>query len=239
MSYQETLTKFEDEKFFVNMVSVDDIIRFGCSIGLNENSHVLDLCCGYGTMLKIWNNVFKVSGVGVDREASFIEQGQVRLLNGDVSLICSDVLVYEDNRKYDVVICTELSTGLFNNFEEGIIFLERFLKPDGIIVFGKLFSEIDSPPQELIDFDGIMPTLNEIYDEVWGYGYLITSMASGTNASWERYITRESKLLLSRLRKTPQDTGLLEWTDKWHKIYYNCRRPYENWALFGIEKLYK
>jgi SAM-dependent methyltransferase len=235
MEYKEILEKYEDEQYLVNMVSVDDIIRFGCSIGLNENSRVLDLCCGYGTMLKIWNEVFEVSGKGVDIDSSFIKNGALRLTSDRIDLSCGDVLKYDDCEKYDVVICTELSTGLFNSFGEGIVFLERFLKPNGVIVFGKLFSELDNPPQELIDFDGSLPTLSEIYDEVRQHGYLITSLVSGTDASWERYIIRDSKQLLTKLREAPQDESLLEWTDKWHKIYYDYRRPYENWALFGIE----
>jgi len=237
MQYNETYKKYEDEQYLVNMMSIDGIIRFGCSIGLNGNSRVLDLCCGYGTMLKVWSEVFNISGKGVDINSSFIENGLLRLTSDRINLICGDVLKYDDCEKYDVVVCTELSTGLFNNFSEGVIFLKRFLKSNSMIMFGKLFSEIESPPQDLVDFDGSLPTLSEIYDETRQHGYLITSMASGSDASWERYIMRESKQLLARLRKAPQDESLLEWTNKWHKIYYNFRRPCENWALFGIEEL--
>jgi SAM-dependent methyltransferase len=219
------------------MVSVDDIVRFGISSGLNENCRVLDLCCGYGTMLKIWREVFNVNGVGVDRDATFIETGRKRLSNDGITLICGDVLQYTHNEKYDVVVCTELSTGLFDSFGEGIAFLERFLKPSGTLVFGRLFSEIPNPPQELIEFDGSLPTLHEIYKEVRQYGYLITSMASGNTASWERYIMRDSKNSLDKSRKNPDDANWSEWTDKWYRIYYDFRRPYEGWALFGIEKL--
>jgi SAM-dependent methyltransferase len=219
------------------MVSVDDIVRFGYSIGLNENKRVLDLCCGYGTMLKIWSDVFSISGVGVDRDALFIETGSKRLINDRINLVCGDVLQYNSTKKYDFVICTELSTGLFNSFREGVAFLEKFIEPDGVMVFGKLFTEIPNPPQELIDFDGTLPTLCEIYDEVKSCGYLITSMASGSDASWERYVMRDSKQSLSRLRQSPKDAEWLAWTDKWHRVYYYYRRPYESWALFGIEKL--
>ncbi|MCL2517632.1 MAG: class I SAM-dependent methyltransferase [Oscillospiraceae bacterium] len=216
---------FEDEKYLINMVSAEDIIRFGYAIGLNETSRVLDLCCGYGTMLKLWNEIFGISGVGVDRVEGFIETGRSRLQNERINLICGDVLQYVDIEKYDVVVCTELSAGLFYSFAEGITFLEKFLKPGGVIVFGRLFSEIPNPPQELIDFDGPMPTLSEIYDEAKQCGYLIISMASGSNASWERYIMRGKR------------TSDMTWNDKWHRIYYDYRRPYGGWALFGIEKL--
>ena len=46
MNYTETLKKIEDENYLIGMISVDDILRFGYSLELNENSKVLDLCCG-------------------------------------------------------------------------------------------------------------------------------------------------------------------------------------------------
>lgn len=51
MNYTETLKKIEDENYLIGMNSVEDILRFGYSLGLNESSKVLDLCCGYGTLL--------------------------------------------------------------------------------------------------------------------------------------------------------------------------------------------
>ena len=237
MNYRELLKSIEDEKYLINMVSAEDIILFGHSICLNQNSRVLDLCCGYGTMLKVWREVFGITGTGVDRDLAFIETGRSRLQDSCINLICGDVLQYADDVKYDVVVCTELSTGLFSSFEEGIAFLERFIKPCGTLVFGKLFSEAVNPPHELIDFDGSLPTLNEICVEVRQCGYLLTAMVSGSTASWERYIMRDSKLSLDRLKKNPDDTGCAEWADKWHRMYFDYRRPYEGWALFGIESI--
>ena len=230
-------TGCEDEKYLINMVSAEDIIRIGFNIGLCENSRVLDLCCGYGTMLKIWNEAFGISGVGVDRVSGFIETGRSRLSDDRIKLLCGDVLRYADDNLYDVVVCTELSCGLFADFNEGIKFLENFLLPKGTIVFGRLFSELPNPPQELIDFDGFIPTLSEIYTEVRQCGYLLTSMASGERASWERYITRDAKLSLEKLHQNPGDAEHTAWTDKWYNMYFNFRRPFESWGLFGIEKI--
>jgi len=238
MYYQDLLAKYEDEKYLVNMVSADDIIRFGHSVGLNGDSRVLDLCCGYGTMLKMWGETFGISGVGVDRDANFIKTGRSRLSGDRVRLICGDVLAYTDGEKYDVVVCTELSTGLFDSFAEGVTFMARFLKPRGTLVFGRLFSEIPDPPGELTDFDGALPTLHEICAEARRCGYLITSMASGDTASWERYIMRDSKLSFERLRENPGDADCAAWAEKWQRIYCEYRRPYEGWGLFAMGAIF-
>ena len=235
MEYKQIIYACEESKHLVSMVPIERVVSLGHSIGLNENTSVLDLCCGYGTMLKVWSEAFSISGVGIDRDTSFIETGISRLTNDRVKLISDDILAYTDTKKYDVVVCTELSTGLFDSFVEGILFLEKFVKPSGTLIFGRLHSKIPNPPQELIDFDGELPTLSEIYEEVKKCGYLITSMASDTTEAWERYIMRDNKLSLTR--KNPHDTQSSEWTDKWNRIYFDYRRPFEGWALFAIEKL--
>ena len=232
-NYKEQLATLEDNAHLISMVPASELLRFGYEVGLNENSRVLDLCCGYGTALKVWCEAFGVQGVGVDRAKDLIETGKARMMDKRVELICDDVLKYKDKVKYDAVVCTELSTGLFDSFAKGIAFLERFLKPGGILVFGRLYTKIPDPARELVDFDGPLPTLTEIYEECRQTGYLITSMASSTDAQWEQYIFRGAKGSLEALGKDPTDA----WTNKWYKIYFEHRRPYEGWALFGLKKI--
>lgn len=76
MNYKNYIKKLEDSEHLISMVSVDEILRFGYSIGLNENSCVLDLCCGYGTVLKIWSEAFGISGVGVDHNDERIKKAK-------------------------------------------------------------------------------------------------------------------------------------------------------------------
>ena len=219
------------------MIPVERVVEFGYKIGLNANFTVLDLCCGYGEMLKLWSEAFGINGIGIDRETKFIETGRARLTNNLIKLSVGDVFKYNDTAKYDIVVCTELSSGLFDKFKDGISFLEKFVKPGGKLVFGKLFSKKPNPPQELIDFDGELPTLLEIYEKVKQCGYYITAMVSDTDAQWEQYITWSAKQDLEKLRKNPNDINTAAWLDKWYRIYFELRRPYEGWGLFAIEKI--
>ena len=238
MDYAQMISACEESGQLISMAPIEGIVTLGHSLGMDERMHVLDLCCGRGEMLKIWSEAFGVSGTGVDRDAAFIETGRERLAGNDrIKLVCGDALKYKDKEKYDVVVCTELSTGLFDSFAEGIAYLESFIKPNGVLVFGRLYAKFPNPPQELIDFDGPMPTLREIYDEARQCGYLITAMASSTDAAWERYITRDAKNTVAKMRKNPGDAEWMAWTDKWYRIYFDYRRPYEGWGLFSIESL--
>jgi len=231
--YRERMEELEDNAHLISMVPVNELLRFGYEAGLDEHSRVLDLCCGYGTVLKAWCQAFGISGVGVDRVKDFIKAGKARLTNDRIELICGDALGHKTGEKFDVVMCTELSTGLFDDFAQGVAYLEKFLKPGGKLVCGRLYSKIPNPPRELVEFDGPLPTLREIYEEARRSGYLITAMASCTDAQWEQYIFRGAKQSLAALRKDPEDA----WTNKWYRIYFDYRRPYEGWALFGLEKI--
>jgi len=233
MSYKNRVEEIEDNRHLISMVPAEGIVRLGFNLGLDKNTRVLDLCCGYGTMLKVWSEAFGVSGVGIDRVRGFIKTGKARLTGHRVELICGDALKYKTRETFDAVVCTELSTGLFDDFAQGIAYLEKFVRPGGTLVIGRLYSKIPEPPRELVEFDGPLPTLREIYEEARRCGYLITAMASGTDAAWEQYVFRGAKQSLEALRKDPEDA----WTNKWYRIYFECRRPYEGWALFGLEKI--
>jgi len=237
MDYKHILNACEERKYLISMVSIERIIELGYNIGLNESKTVLDLCCGYGEMLKLWSEAFGIKGTGVDRVSKFIEIGKSRVNSELVTLICKDVLEYNTEEKFDVVLCTELTAGLFKNFDEGISFLEKFVKPGGTLVFGRLFTKVENPPKELIDFDGELPTLVQIWQEIKQKGYHFITMATDTQAEWERYIMWKSKEAIERLRNNQEDKKFAEWDDKWYRIYFEHRRQCEGWGLFAIEKI--
>ena len=53
--YKDYLKTIEDNEYLISMVPIDQILRFGYEADLNESKKVLDLCCGYGTVLKVLN----------------------------------------------------------------------------------------------------------------------------------------------------------------------------------------
>ena len=234
--YREYLKTIEDNEYLISMVSIDQILRFGYEAGLNENSRVLDLCCGYGTVLKVWNEAFNVTGVGVDRDESFISIGKQRLKKAEidkVTLVCDDVTLYRDDEKYDVVILSETIGSIADTLRLG----ERFLKKDGFLAYQKLYSKVKNLPRELVEFDGeVLPlsALNHIFNE---NGYQMVSMAGDTDSAWERYVLAWSgQRNLERLKDDPSDTSLRKWCDKWYEMYFDYRREFEGQALFGLKR---
>ncbi len=184
MSYKELLKQYEASSYIINMTSIEGIIKTGFSLGLNENTTYQIYAADMGEMLKIWSEAFGINGIGVDRCSEFINVGKSRLAKmgiEKVKLIEEDVLKYTDTDKYDVVSCTEK----FGNIGETLNLLEKYVKPGGKIVFCHLFSKIPNPPKELTDFEGPLPTLDELYGIFRELGYYITSITSDTVSEWD------------------------------------------------------
>jgi len=106
MDYNNIIKNCEESSYLISMTPLQKIVETGYYLGLNNQSKVLDLCCGYGEMLKIWCEAFGISGKGVDICKEFINKGNERIaqngLNNKISLVIENVKEYHDNEKYDV-----------------------------------------------------------------------------------------------------------------------------------------
>ncbi len=211
MNYKATIDGIESSQHLISMTPVEKVVEIGYTAGMNSNSSVLDLCCGYGEMLKIWNEAFGIKGTGVDISKEYINEGEKRLSTAeikDVSLICADVLKWVTNEKYDFAcICGEE----FEGIEGSIHLLEKYIKPDGKLIIGTRYSRVDNPPIELIEFEGETLSLKGIYDILLNNGYFITSMSTDTQNEWERYIMWSARRHLDAYKSNPDNTSLLEW----------------------------
>lgn len=233
MNYTEKLRQIEDSQYLISMVSVNDILRIGFELGLNKDSKVLDLCCGYGTVLKIWNEAFDISGVGVDIDFNFINVGEKRIRNNKIKLICEDILKYNDAVKYDVVICSETIGTIEETLDRG----QKFLNKNGVLLFQRVFSEVENVPKELDEFDFGVYTLSKLNEVFNNLGYYITNLATGTDSEWDRYYTWCVRRDIEALRNNPNNISKKEWINTWNEMHFRYRRPYENQALFCLRRL--
>ena len=235
--WEEYLSILEDNAHLISMVSVEELMRFGYEIGLKSGDTVLDLCCGYGTLLKVWNRAFHICGTGVDMNEEFLAVGRDRLQKNeirDITLVCGDVTTYQDNKKYDVVICSET----ISSIPETLLLSEKFLKAGGVLGYQKLYSKVDNPPQELVDFDEEVLTLFELNAIFNQQGFQMISMASDNTGMWERYVLNWSgKRDLLQLSQNENDENLRAWIQKWYNMYFKYRRQYEGQALFGLQRI--
>ena len=236
MDYKAMIHDIESSQHLISMTPVEKIVEIGYTAGMNPDSSVLDLCCGYGEMLKIWNEAFGIQGTGVDIHKAFINEGKKRLKAAginDVSLICGDVREWKTNDAFDFAC---LSGEEFGGIEGSIHLLEQYVKPVGKLIIGTRYSKVDNPPTELIEFERETRPLKDIYTAFYNNGYFITSMATDTQHEWERYIMWSARRNLIAYKDNPDDPDLFQWCKKWYETYFGFRRGYERYGTFVIEK---
>ena len=231
MDYSALLNRCAERSYLISMIPPEELVRIGYEAGMNAQSTVLDLCCGYGAMLKIWHEAFGVSGVGVDIVQEFISEGRARLGAAGVRAVdlqYGDVKKYRSRDKFDFVNCTTdfLDTAATDGIAQTLELMERFVKPGGKLIFNNRYAKTEHSPQALHDFEGITRTLPEINALLRGRGYFITAMASCNDSEWERYIMWSARRHLDALRKNPGDTKQRAWCDKWYDTYFGLRRQH-------------
>lgn len=236
MDYKTIIDDIESSQHLISMTPVEKLVEIGYTSGMNSNMSVLDLCCGYGEMLKIWNEAFGIKGTGVDICKEFIDEGKKRLETAgikDISLICADVLEWVNDIKYDFTcLCGEE----FGGIESTIHLLEKYIKPGGKLIIGTRYSRVADTPAELIEFEGETLSLNTIYNIFYANGYFITSMATDTQNEWERYIMWSARRNLVAYKNNSDGPSRFEWCKKWYETYFGFRRDYEGYGTFVIEK---
>jgi len=236
------MERIDDSSYLISMASVENIIEMGRFLKFNENSKILDLCCGYGTMLKILCQEYNINGKGIDLSKEFIDIGKNRIKEANISekinLECSNI---NDCKEigYDVVICTE--TYILGSLNNAITELAKFIKPNGTIIIGLLTSPEEEIPDELKEFDGInLHKEIDVYNSLLDSGYAISFIARSTQNQWDKYFTWDSKRTVSEIRsaKTVEEKKKAEeWLKKWYTMYAKYRIKYEQWCLYAIEKI--
>lgn len=234
------LKYFDENKYLISMTSADKLIEAGIVLGLNEESNVLDLCCGYGEMLKLWAEKFGINGTGIDLCSEYINIGKHRLidkqLHKNITLTVEDVQSYVSDEKFDVACLCGVGD-LFGGISGHISMLEKFIKPTGKIVIAECFLNISPAPSELIDFEGKLYTLDELYKIFSARGWYISYVSTGTDADWERYISWDAQRTLERIRKNPDSQKDRNWINKWYNMYFKYRRKHEGWGFFVLERI--
>lgn len=107
-------------------------------------------------------------------------------LHKNITLTAEDVQSYVSDEKFDVACLCGVGD-LFGGINGHISMLEKFIKPAGKLVIAECFLNISPAPSELIDFEGELYTLTEIYKLFSARGWYISYISTGTNADWERY----------------------------------------------------
>ena len=242
MDYKSIIDNCKVSNQLISMTPSEKIVELGYYLNLDPRKTLIDFCCGYGEMLRIWSDAYGISGVGIELFNDFVRKGNERIketsLEEQIKVINTDAKNYKDDTQYDVVCLS--GEDLCGSLKDNIIFMERFLKPGGKLLIGTPYFTEKDVPNELIEFEGHLNTLTEIYDIIRAQGYNLVYFSTGNHHEWERYISWSARRDLESMKQLNDPTEISkkqEWIDYWFKMYFEYRRIYESWGMFVIEKV--
>ena len=132
--------------------------------------HLLDLCCGTGSHLEIYQK-FGYVVEGVDVNESMVDLARKKL--GDGAIHLGDMRFFVSQKKYDIITCHSFSilhNTILNDLEKTVRNCHSLLNPSGILVFDILDRSIDTQSAkpgniEDIDLDPDSPLFSRYSDE--------------------------------------------------------------------------
>lgn len=241
MDYKKIINEINDSEYLISMVPAKRIVELGYNIGMNKDTTIFDICCEFGAMLSIWNQAFDSQGLGIDLFSEHISLGK-EVINKKgqqnyVKLIEGDAKQFKPPGKYDVV--SMVGEDLFRSIPLNLNHMEKFRCNNGVLIYGTPYAIKPDIPKELIEFEGPLLTLNELYNLFKEEGYIVSDFATCEHSEWERYVgwsaRRDMKALYNENGTINKDK--LEWIDLWYKMYFNYRKDFEGFVIFTLRKI--
>lgn len=137
------------------------------NLNLNANPSVLDMACGAGRHAVAFAKLgFKVTAIDLSQRLISEAKLSAEQAATEIDFVLSDILEYESNKRFDLVINLFTSIGYFENDEENYAVIEKaynHLKPDGYFVidyFNKDFLMKNLVPTTVFSENGLKITQN-------------------------------------------------------------------------------
>ncbi len=137
------------------------------NLNLNANPSVLDMACGAGRHAVTFAKLgFKVTAIDISQRLISEAKRSAEQAGIEIDFVLSDILEYESNKRFDLVINLFTSIGYFENDEENYAVIKKaydLLKPDGYFIidyFNKDFLMKNLVPTTVFSENGLKITQN-------------------------------------------------------------------------------
>ena len=134
---------------------------------------------------------------------------------------------------FDMAACIN-STNMFGEGPEVVAntvqHLRRAIRADGYLLIAQPYYTTSDVPQELLDYEGPLPTELHILDTIRDEGFALVYMVHSDRADWDRYISSNAYHTTKWLKENRNHP---DWEQKWKgswrwpAMYVRYRRHYQ------------
>jgi len=207
----------------MNPVSETKLILAGKYANLKPGMSVLDVGCGNGTLLHLWQKEFGISGTGIELQKESAARARDLLKNTDIYIIEGDALSYLPDEPYDVV-CAFGTAFIFGGAEKAMEHLAGFVKEGGSLVIGDRFWKKESVPPDFAREWRDVPTSLELVSTARYLGLTLAGMLSASDEEWDQYESAVWKNAISE--------HMYDYLEQIQDEYLTYGREYMAWGSF-------
>lgn len=212
-------------------------------LNLENGSRVLDIACGKGEFLIRLNELYNISGVGVDISPYCIrdcfEKKNTRVPKSDLEFVEMDGADYklDHTSPFDVAMCIGASW-IYGDHRGTIQALKKFTKPGGLILVGEPFW-LKEPSKVYLNADGMKKEQytshynNVKIGEEEGLTCIYTLVSEKDD--WDHYETLQWLATDEFIKSNPEDKDILELYErskKMKEVFLRWGRDSMGWAIY-------
>lgn len=245
MDFWKLMDILHKRQLIMNPMRGEKFTRFCEALNLAESSMVIDIGCGKGEFLHRLYELYKISGIGIDKSPYCIEvcnrQKEMRAPDADIKYLLMDGKDYEPDELFDLACCVGASW-IWDGIEGSLAALSNMTKPGGLIVIGEPYW-LKEPDEEYLKLEEMEKDSfhshmeNVLMGDKFGLTCVYT-LASDIE-DWDSYETPHWWAVSEYADTHPDDPDLseiLENMKKYREIYLKYGRDTMGWCLYVYRK---
>lgn len=241
MQLFDLLTELELTAAAANAVSPLRLLSIGEYLRLASGQRAIDFGCGRGEMLCLWARCFGVCGVGIDRDAAFIEEARARAaqwgLSEQVMFHCMPALEYDPGSEpVDVAACMG-ATMAFGGFRPTLRHLKEVIRPGGALAIAEPFYTADDVPQALLEYEGNCHTERALFDMARSEGLEVGYYSRASQDEWDHYVFISRRAEMENFLRLPPGSQRKERRanlHRWQDMYLDYRQKWQGMAFLTL-----
>lgn len=245
MDFWKLMDVLHRKQLIMNAMRSTKLDRFCKVLDLRPGSSVLDVGCGKGEFLVRLNELYSISGVGVDKSPYCVrdceDNKKQRVPDADLSFLLMDAADYKSDKQFDVTCCMGASW-IYGGLQGTLETLDKMTKPGGLIIAGEPHWKVD-PPAEYLKAEGMQADSyrSHIENVMMGDQFGLTcgyTMMSDLE-DWDHYEALHWWAAAEYVDENPDDpdnSEIIENMKKYRETYLKWGRDVMGWGLYIYRK---
>ncbi|MBM2822559.1 MAG: methyltransferase 25 protein [Thermoleophilia bacterium] len=221
-----------------NPTSEAKLVLLGERLGLEPDSHVLDIASGRGGPAILLAREFgcTVQGIEIAPEfhAAAVERAVTADLGERVSFECADAAQTElEPGSYDAALCLGASF-VYGGLADTVDALAPAVRPGGYVAVGEPYWRRLPLPEDYEDRRDPWTTLEGTVVAFETSGLRVVSVIASSEDDWDRYETlhwRTVEHWLAANEGDPDEAEIRARHERWKRTYLRHGREYLGWAI--------